>query len=55
MYQVMAHSPAVLDAYVKFSAALSSGFTGSKIAELIAMGTAEYNQCIYCLSANTYH
>ena len=54
MYQVMANSPAVLDAYVKFNGALSGGTLGSKMAELIALATAESNTCTYCLSAHTY-
>lgn len=54
MYQVMANSPAVLDAYVKFNGALSVGTLGSKMTELIALATAESNSCSYCLSAHTY-
>lgn len=54
MYQVMANSPAVLEAYVKFNGALSGGTLGSKMAELIALATAETNACSYCLSAHNY-
>lgn len=54
MYQVMANSPAVLEAYVKFSGALSSGTLGTKMAELIALATAEANSCSYCLSAHHF-
>ncbi len=54
MYQVMANSPAVLEAYVKFNGALSGGTLGSKMAELIALATAETNACSYCLSAHTF-
>jgi uncharacterized peroxidase-related enzyme len=54
MYQVMAHSPAVLEAYTKFNTALGGGSLGSKMAELIALSTAEYNTCSYCLSAHTF-
>ena len=54
MYQVMANSPAVLDAYVKFNGALSGGTLGGKMAELIALATAEENGCSYCLSAHTF-
>lgn len=54
MYQVMANSPAVLEAYAKFNVALSSGTLGSKMAELIALSTAEYNSCSYCLSAHSF-
>ncbi|MBC7912681.1 MAG: carboxymuconolactone decarboxylase family protein [Pyrinomonadaceae bacterium] len=54
MYQVMANSPAVLEAYVKFNGALSGGTLGSKMAELIALATAEENTCSYCLSAHSF-
>ena len=54
MYQVMANSTSVLEAYVKFNGALSSGTLGSKMAELIALATAESNACSYCLSAHSF-
>lgn len=54
MYQVMANSPAVLEAYVKFNSALSGGTLGNRMAELIALGTAETNACSYCLSAHSF-
>lgn len=54
MYQVMANSPAILEAYVKFNGALSSGTLGNKMAELIALATAEKNSCSYCLSAHSF-
>lgn len=54
MYQVMANSPSVLEAYVKFNGALSGGTLGNKMAELIALATAETNTCSYCLSAHSF-
>ncbi len=54
MYKVMANSPAVLDAYVKLNGALSTGTIGSKMAEMIALATAEQNTCSYCLSAHSF-
>ena len=54
MYKVMANSPAVLDAYVKMNTALSVGAIGNKMAEMIALATAEHNECSYCLSAHSY-
>ena len=54
MYKVMANSPAVLEAYVKLNGALASGAIGNKMAELIALATAEHNSCSYCLSAHTF-
>jgi len=54
MYAVMANSPAVLDAYVKFNGALNAGTIGSKLAERIAVASAEHNGCTYCLSAHSF-
>lgn len=54
MYQVMANSPAVLEAYVKYNGALAMGTLGSKMGELIALATAESNNCSYCLSAHSF-
>jgi len=54
MHRVMANSPAVVDAYVKLNVALSGGTIGSKLAEMIALATAEHNACSYCLSAHTF-
>jgi uncharacterized peroxidase-related enzyme len=54
MYKVMANSSAVLDAYVKLNGVLSAGAIGSKMAEMIALATAEHNGCSYCLSAHTF-
>ncbi len=54
MYKVMANSPSVLDAYVKLNSALSAGTIGSKMAEMIALATAEENTCSYCLSAHSF-
>lgn len=53
MYRVMANSQAVLSAYVSFNSALSKGSISSKLAESIALATAEFNTCSYCLSAHT--
>ena len=53
MYRVMANSPAVLSAYVSYNGALSKGSIDNELAELIALATAEFNTCSYCLSAHT--
>jgi uncharacterized peroxidase-related enzyme len=50
---VMVNSPAVLEAYIRFSGALDGGSLNAKIRERIALGSAEANQCEYCLSAHT--
>jgi uncharacterized peroxidase-related enzyme len=54
MYGVMAHSPAVLEAYVQFSHALRKGSLGAAMGEKIALAAAEYNGCSYCLSAHSF-
>jgi uncharacterized peroxidase-related enzyme len=53
MTRVMVNSPAVLEAYIGFSSALDGGNLNAKIRERIALGTAEANQCDYCLSAHS--
>ena len=53
MTRVMVNSPAVLEAYIAFSGALDGGNLNAKIRERIALGTAEANQCDYCLSAHS--
>jgi uncharacterized peroxidase-related enzyme len=53
MMKTMAQSPAVLDAYLKFSDALAHGTLNAKTREQIALVTAEANGCGYCASAHT--
>jgi uncharacterized peroxidase-related enzyme len=53
MTRVMVNSPSVLEAYIAFSGALDGGSLNAKVRERIALGTAEANQCDYCLSAHS--
>ncbi len=53
MMRLMANSPAVLDAYLAFGAALSEGSLTGKLREQIAIAVAEANACNYCLSAHS--
>lgn len=53
LMRAMANSPAVLDAYLQFSGALSKGSVPAKTREQIALAVAEANTCEYCLSAHT--
>ena len=53
MTRVMANSPAVLEAYIGFSGALEGASLNAKVRESIALGSAEANQCEYCLSAHS--
>ena len=51
MTRVMANSPAVLEAYLDFSGALSHGALDAKLREEIALEVGEQNSCQYCVSS----
>jgi uncharacterized peroxidase-related enzyme len=53
MTKAMANSPAVLEGYLGFAAALGKGLLEPKIREQLALVTAQHNRCDYCLSAHT--
>ncbi|EMI15845.1 peroxidase-related enzyme [Rhodopirellula maiorica SM1] len=53
MMATMAHSAAVLDAYLKFSGALGAGVLPAETREQIALTVGEANGCRYCLSAHS--
>jgi uncharacterized peroxidase-related enzyme len=53
MTRVMANSPAVVEAYLAFSGALSHGALDAKLREGIALEVREQNSCQYCVSAHT--
>jgi uncharacterized peroxidase-related enzyme len=53
LMRVMANSPAVLDAYLKFSGNLGSGDLPAKTREQIALTVGQVNSCGYCLSAHS--
>lgn len=53
MMRSMAHAPAVLDAYLSFSGALSKGTLSGQIREAIALAVGQTNRCQYCVSAHT--
>lgn len=54
MIQTMGSSPALLESYLNFSAALGGGMLNANTAKLISMVVAEANSCNYCLSIHTY-
>ena len=54
MTKVMANSPALLQGYLALSGALAGGVLPAGVRERLAIATAEYNGCAYCLSAHTY-
>lgn len=49
----MAQSPAVANAYLGFSQALSQGKLPAQLREQIALAVGEANSCGYCLAAHT--
>lgn len=53
MVRAMAHAPAVLEAYLSFSGALSKGTLGLRTREAIALAVSQANRCQYCVSAHT--
>ncbi|MGC5021784.1 carboxymuconolactone decarboxylase family protein [Micromonospora sp. DT47] len=54
MAKVMANSPAAVKAWLALSGALGEGTLPAPVRERLALATAEYNQCGYCLSAHTF-
>ena len=54
MAKAMANSPALLKGYMGLSNALAGGVLPAAVRERLALATAEYNRCTYCLSAHTY-
>lgn len=53
IFRGMANSPAVLDAYLKFSGALKQGKLPEKTREALALAVGQANKTEYCLSAHT--
>lgn len=53
MMRTMANSPAVLEGYLQFNAALGKGALRAGLREEIALAVAEANSCDYCLSAHS--
>jgi uncharacterized peroxidase-related enzyme len=53
LMRVLAVNPAVLGAYLDFSAALAGGRLGTRLHEQIALAVAEANGCAYCLAAHS--
>jgi uncharacterized peroxidase-related enzyme len=51
--RAMAVSPAVLDAYLGFSGALSHGVLPARMREQLALDIGEANHCDYCVSAHS--
>lgn len=54
MMRTMGNSPALLGAYLNFSASLAEGSLGARLGNLISLTVAEANQCQYCASAHAF-
>jgi len=54
MMRTFGNSPAALNGYLSFSAALGTGVLGGKLGELIALTIANINQCAYCNAAHSF-
>ncbi|MFJ9761936.1 carboxymuconolactone decarboxylase family protein [Streptomyces sp. NPDC101149] len=54
MAKAMANSPALLKGWMNLSVALAGGVLPAAVRERLALATAEYNRCTYCLSAHTF-
>ena len=54
MAKAMANSPALLKGYMGLSGALAAGVLPAAVRERLALASAEYNGCSYCLSAHTF-
>ena len=54
LMRTMGNSPAALNGYLSFSAALGEGILGGKLGELIALTVANANSCEYCNAAHSF-
>lgn len=54
IFKGMANSPAGLQAYLGMSGALAEGSLTAAEREIVALVTAQQNDCEYCLAAHTY-
>jgi len=54
MMRTMAHSPALLEGYLGFSAALAKGALRPAVREQLSLAVSQVNGCEYCLSAHSY-
>lgn len=53
LMKTLATSPAALEAYLRFGAALGTGNLDARFREQIALAVAQANSCEYCLSAHS--
>lgn len=53
LFKVFAHSSAVLNANLAFAGEIAKGVLTAKQREIVALATAQVNECHYCLAAHT--
>lgn len=54
LMKLIGNSPAALEGYLSLNGALAKGALSISVRESIALTMAEFNGCLYCLSAHTY-
>lgn len=54
LMKMTGNSPAALEAYLSLNGAIGKGVLDVQTRERIALATAEYNGCEYCLAAHSY-
>jgi uncharacterized peroxidase-related enzyme len=54
LMKMVGNSPAALEGYLSLNAAMGKSSVDLKTRERIALATAEYNGCEYCLAAHAY-
>ncbi|MES2129161.1 MAG: carboxymuconolactone decarboxylase family protein [Pseudomonadota bacterium] len=54
LMKMVGNSPAALEGYLSLNGAVGKGVLPMPMRELLALATAEFNGCDYCLSAHSY-
>ena len=54
LMKMMGNSPAALEGYLSLNGALAKGALDLQLRERLALATAEFNGCDYCLAAHSY-
>lgn len=53
LFSTLAHSPAALTGYMQLNDALQNGALNAREREIVALVSAQFNGCTYCMSAHT--
>lgn len=54
LMKMVGNSPAALEGYLSLNGAVAKGVLDLQLRERLALGTAEFNGCDYCLAAHSY-